>query len=320
MVIRQSTYWITGSFNYIYPIFMLVLYWYILLKFSKTNFYKKDFLLLIILAFLASATVEQGGVMAFGLTILFFIYNIIIKRTVILKKLGFVLLSSLIGILSVICSPAQFTRFGLETSESFSLLSSVKNGFNFLIYVFIKSDLYRPHILLLLLTVFISFITLKKSQRISHFEIFLLLTTFILGTGSQIMMLVSPVFGERNTLFAGFMIILFTAILINHLPKFKNKLFIFSKICFYFSLIVISTLNIYNIYTNYKITNNIQIQNEKLITEYKKTNSTEKLELYKLPDDNYGWSMPYISDYHNYCFKIYYDIPNAEIIWKDYEK
>ena len=70
-VIRQSFYWITGSFNYIYPLFMLFWYWYVLLKFSKDNFKGKKLLLTSILSFFASATVEQGGIMAFGLTVLF---------------------------------------------------------------------------------------------------------------------------------------------------------------------------------------------------------------------------------------------------------
>lgn len=74
-VIRQSVYWTTGSFNYVYPLFLLFWYWHVLLKNSKENFKGKKLFFTSILAFFASATVEQGGMMAFGLTVLFFLYK-----------------------------------------------------------------------------------------------------------------------------------------------------------------------------------------------------------------------------------------------------
>ena len=80
LVTRQSVYWITGSFNYIYPTFMFFGYWYTLLKYSLNNFQNKKVLPLVILAFLASATVEQAGMMSFGATFLFFIFCFIEKK------------------------------------------------------------------------------------------------------------------------------------------------------------------------------------------------------------------------------------------------
>ena len=229
-----------------------------------------------------------------------------------------ILICSLIGIVSVICSPAQFIRFSLEAKEEFNIINSFKNGINFLINIFIKSDIYKAHIILLLFTVFLSFITIKKANKLSYDEILILVSSVILGIGSQIMMLVSPVFGERNTLFGIFMIILFTALLISHLPKSKNKFLIFIKSGFYIFLILVATINIFNIYKNYKLTNEIQNKNIEIINEYKKTDSNEKIELFKFHDDRFGWSMPYISKYHEHWYKIYYEIPNAEITWKDY--
>lgn len=34
---RECIYWLTGSFNYVYPLFMLFIYWYVLLKYRKTR-------------------------------------------------------------------------------------------------------------------------------------------------------------------------------------------------------------------------------------------------------------------------------------------
>ena len=79
-VIRQSVYWITGSFNYVYPLFMLFWYWHVLLKYSNENFKGNKLFFTSILSFFASATVEQGGMMVFGLTTIFFLYKIFINK------------------------------------------------------------------------------------------------------------------------------------------------------------------------------------------------------------------------------------------------
>lgn len=173
--------------------------------------------------------------------------------------------------------------------------------------------------LLLLFVIIFSSIKIKKFNTISSEEGFNLTATVILGIGSQIMMLVSPVYGERNTLFGALMIIFFTAILFAHLLETKNRFINFIEKVFYIFLVIISSFNILNIYRNYKITNEIQNKNIKIIEEYKKTNSNEELELSKLKDDNFGWSMPYNSPYHEYWYKVYYKIPETKIIWKDYE-
>ena len=173
--------------------------------------------------------------------------------------------------------------------------------------------------ILLLLTIFLSFITIKKSNKLSSMQIFLIITTIILGVGSQIMMLISPVYGERNTLFAGFMIIFFTAILICNLSLTKNKVLNFLEYLFYLFLISFAIFNILEIYKGYKTTNEIQKANIQIINEFKEKNKNDSIDLYKFKDDRFGWSMPYISSYHEYWFKIYYEIPDAKITWKNYK-
>lgn len=190
-VIRQSVYWTTGSFNYVYPIFMLLWYWYVLFKFSKDNFKGKKLVLTSLLAFFASATVEQGGMMAFGLTVLFFIYNFINnkKKTSIdnltlnrvkLAPILIILACSFIGVATVILTPSQFIRFGLEAEESFNMLDSIKNCILFLINTFIVKDFYRPQVILVLLAVLLSFISIKKSNKLNDEQGFTLITAFIL--------------------------------------------------------------------------------------------------------------------------------------------
>ena len=337
-VIRQSIYWTTGSFNYIYPLFMLMWYWYILFKYDKNNFKGIKLFYTTLLAFFASATVEQGGMMVFGLTLLFFLYKLIINKkenkTANFKKLLLILIFSFIGVASVTITPSQFIRFGLETKENYNVINSMKEYIKFLINTFVIKDFYRPQILLLLLSVILSIITLKKSKKFNDLESFTLITAFILGAGSQLMLIISPVYGERNTLFIAIMIFLFTSLLMVRIPDFKINIFKSLEISFYFILLTVSTINMLNIYKNYKITNEIQNQNIKILDSYKENKNTDDkivkrisylnqkpnntIELTKFADDKYGWSMPYISPYHENWFKIYYDIKDYEIIWKDY--
>ena len=46
-------------------------------------------------------------------------------------------------------------------------------------------------------------------------------------------------------------------------------------------------------------------------------NTNTKICLHKLKNDAYGWSMPYVSKYHENWFKVYYEIEDAEITWID---
>lgn len=184
-VIRQSVYWTTGSFNYIYPIFMLFWYWHVLIKNSKENFKGNKLFLTSILAFFSSATVEQGGMMAFGLTVLLLLKIIFNNRKsknnkIKLTPILIILFFSFIGVASVILTPSQFIRFGLEAEENFNILISIKNCIIFLINTFIFKDFYRPHVLLALLSLFFTFLTIKKSDKLSSEQTFTLITSFIL--------------------------------------------------------------------------------------------------------------------------------------------
>ena len=130
------------------------------------------------------------------------------------------------------------------------------------------------------------------------------------------MVMPTVAFGERNTLFLAVCFMLFTAIFLNHLPECKSKKLLFLENGFYVALALIGIINILNVAKNYKLNNEIQNRNIALIEEAKSSNSPS-VELYKLINDYYGWSMPYQSSYHEYYFKQYYDIADKNIIWKN---
>lgn len=316
-VIRQSVYWTTGSFNYVYPIFMLFWYLYALFKAFKNNFEGKQFFL-ILLALLASATVEQASMMVFGSTLLLLVYLLIrnkkLKENNNLKKLVFILLATFIGLSSVILAPGQITRIGLEENESISLIENAKNCILFLIKTF--ATVYLPQVALAIVLLLLFLIFYKKIRKLNFDEIYLLITSIILGVGSQAMMLVSPVFGERNTLFGIFMVFLFSAIFFAKIEISKNKIIKNISYSLIILLMIIAYGNIFKTFVNYKISNDIQNKNIAIINDYKLSKKEQNsINLYKLKNDAYGWSMPYVSKYHEYYFKLFYEIPNIEINW-----
>ncbi len=63
---RQSVYWLTGSFNYVFPIVLLFFCWYRLEDGSNN-------LLTALMFFLSAATVEQNAVMTVGLSLLYLV-------------------------------------------------------------------------------------------------------------------------------------------------------------------------------------------------------------------------------------------------------
>ncbi len=354
-VSRQSIYWLTGSFNYVYPVFLLFTYWYSLLKYRES---KKHFWLLCILGFLSAATVEQGGMMVFGLTLLLFIKDRITHETLDKKQI-LLLIITLIGVLSVILSPATFVRYELENQEklpiieasiqlikyllnsyflttwmlpthiAFALLLYYKNKEHKLISALIlfsiplfiygaysvttaeNFGITKMLVLLYLIIVYaygiITLIIQEWKTMKDNSMIFTIAT--ILLFGSQLMLVVSSVYGERNLIFGIYMLFLMVAYLTENIritPISSIFAGIFACVCIWNQITIIR-----GYHESYLV--------EKRNIEKIKNNTDQELIL-EVPDINYTWSMPYVSKYHEYYYKKYYKIDDAvEIIW-DFEK
>lgn len=258
---------------------------------------------------------EQAAMMAFCLTLLLLFYALIKGEKYKTKNILILLVISFLGMATVIFAPSQFIRIGLETDENVSIFETIKNNLLFLIKDYAPEYAYQ--IIVAMISVISFFLFRGKRSEITSDDIFLLITIFILGAGSQIMMFVSPVYGERNTIFIAFMLMLFTGFMFSKISFKSQKVLHGISISFYGILIIVSLINIYDIYKKYKISNNIQNQNILAINEYKLLNNTNTLYLKKLEDEKYGWSMPYNSPYHEQWFKIYYKIKDTNIVWID---
>lgn len=140
--VRQSVYWLTGSFNYVYPVLMLLIFWHVLNRSAnreKVSWYVP------VLGFLAAATVEQVSVMTFGLTLLVLLEKRFFQK----KKLKIMEMITLIvvfmGMLTVICAPSVFLRASIEEQPAHGLFKLILYNLQFQGNYFVFSKMMLPY-------------------------------------------------------------------------------------------------------------------------------------------------------------------------------
>lgn len=364
-ITRQSVWWITGSFNYTYPLFMLSLYCFCLFKLNKTG---KIFPITCLCAFLAAASVEQVGMMTFGLTVLIILSKIQKEfklKTFIMqnKKLILLFFITLVGLLTVIAAPSQFSRFS-TSSDGSSIFYTVFKNVKLIFKNYTSTTNILPYAILYNL---FAFLIIKKQTNHNLFENFLIASipismlehiiciifmntvgknffvailsihiilyycvslfylnkiiynklfspltiTAILLVGSQFMMIISPILGDRNFLCG----LVSFAIIISMLAKkasLSNKSI---KTLSYLLLVFALSFNAVTLY-NYKITNEEHAKNVAIIKN--NTNDTVPLILYKFSTEKYCWNTPYVNSYYTKLYQKQYNFTN-EIIWIEAE-
>lgn len=363
LVTRQSVYWMTGSFNYVYPICMFFIYWYHLTKINES---KKDFVCAIIFGILASASVEQMGMMTFGITVLTLLdkirnikevvqksglKNLIVEN----KRICWMLMITFIGLATVVLAPGQFVRLSDDVQYSRLriivlnfrwILESFTTGNRALIYTIVINLIvilynvdYRKDrkIFLAVAINLISTISINLSSVFSLtgwklilmmlilltyvYEIFflnsrlenklfsVLINAIILMVGSQFMMVISNVIGERNLLPGYIMYAFIIAYLIINikLPKYIDEKTL--TVCLILVGILFNARTAVGYYNSKMIWN----ENMKTIAQHR-TESVITLRRFK--DTNYSWSALYESKNHTKYFKQLYDI-TAEFVWTD---
>lgn len=237
---REAFYWISGSFNYLYPIMLLVIYtnvYYKIRKEKKVPFY------LPFLGFILGASSEQISFMACGIFGCVYIYQILYKKQKIyvLETISYFLL--ILGTLSLFLSAGTIHRMGDENEK----LSIVQNIFTLLYncsysktsagivsavilveVVLLRKYIKKWHKILYVMSA-LAVINLMGSQLLHTIPTIILLGNiyaviifsiiniiffiqkyketqdvmeglwFIAGIGSQIMLLVTDVWGFRTT-------------------------------------------------------------------------------------------------------------------------
>ena len=373
---RQSVYWLIGSLNYVYPIVMLLVYWYVIANYKKLGKFK---FMLPLLAFLSSATIEQVSLMAVGLMVITITDIKFIKKGKVDKSFYIALVISVIGCMSVLLAPGQFARIGLETAGKiplmqliilnakeqlkqflyakymlpFNILTILASGFCIyrlsfklrLVYgiilrifsvfsvlaiwfMLIKQQSTRIEFTLIDISIFsylalyyftsvlIALILLLRKNCFSNYIVPVI--AIILCFGSQLMMVVSPVYGPRNVLCGVIMLAIYSASLIPVCFNFRFgvKMSIYINVIVitsYATLLILSILFMNKTIVGYKTNVDIDKANMEIAEQYKK-NPTGTLKQSKLILEDFGWSMPYYSKYHEYYYKIFIGVDKNTVI------
>jgi hypothetical protein len=284
---EQSVYWLTGSFNYLYPLWLFTWFMHRYIVKNKSEVDGR----LMVLGFFTACTVEQVGMMTIGLVVLTLVYNAFFrseasmrlteKIRTINKKEWVLLMIVTFGAATVILAPSVFLRMTLEKNTADSTLDLVFANIFSEGGLFYKSDaMASVHVLAILAGCgvlyrrIISAAKLKKIEwlamvfsaigvlglglsftSIQYFEniniitgllehkillpmiigcylIFLIYTSILvfvfkwiryyqlpliillLGIGSILMLLISPIFGYRNLLYMYFLLVLYGVLLL----------------------------------------------------------------------------------------------------------
>lgn len=372
-ITRESVYWLTGSLNYVYPIVLLMFYWYLLeRKGNKT--------LIAVTAFLSAATTEQNAMMTAGLSFLYLTHNIRQKRNKESLVTGFI--SSIAGMCTVLLSPSVLARYSLENKKAIPLADLLRSNIklqwvNFfsaehtilyqLIFIVIsclfilscksmltrkerifagalsgfaiaeialidmlskqQSNVMTPDKLLCISIISVYYIILVSFSMYILFRhkpmdnYYIPLFALALCFGSQLMMIVSPVWGPRNALCGILMLSLCSSFYAAHI-NLPDGMGIMSA-ALIFICVAVSVVSVSNVSeTAMGYAENMQVEraNITLIRQYKDNGGIAELCQYKLIDDDYGWSMPYYSPYHEVYYKMRYDLPQElNIQWIDYK-
>ena len=347
---RESIYWITGSFNYVYPAMMLLIYWYLLICRKKT--------LSAVMAFFAAATIEHMAVAVNVLTVCYILYGRITEGK--FDKAYMVnLMCAVIGAATVFFAPGTTSRAAEEGVGEFGeeFILSVKFVFRntfvgdytikFAAITLIVSGIYLwKHKLKLLalcsLPIPVFMYCANNITKMPFFTLFqyrFMMTStvifcsavyiitaiiyyketksvipavaFIVTLVTCVFIIFSPTLGPRVLLLEAIMYMVFFSCIVKEAIKQKEVYAVVNIV-----LLVMAIHNTYITYTGYSSNDAVYADNEALIELYHE-NGGDTLLQRKLIDEEFGWSMPYNSTYHEKYYKLYYHIPEeTQIIWE----
>lgn len=353
---KESTLWLTGSFNYTYPLMMFTWYWYLLFTHKEQGTKK-----LCITGFLAAASMEQESALTVMLTVGYIAYLTLIKKQRLDPKLKKALIVTVIGAATLFLAPGNIRRMGDEIGASSGTLENIANGIDFMLTYCVSSDymlwlnivfmtccawyVYRKdtHILLYLLIpeIIMLFITNHSGDfewlggfysfifafsRIYYFVTMLGAAYVYFRKKGNPILLTALWFGIFSCAFIVFsptlgprVILLYEVMVIISAVLLMAELL--KKQTWLYATVHLLTLalSVWNIvYITHGFYKNSVVykENERLVEEWKKTQPSE-LTQKQYRNDAFEHSMPYNSEYHEGRYKEFFEIPvDVEIKWE----
>lgn len=371
LMTREAVYWITGSMNYLFPSFLFLLAYYLFLEIKSGNY--KYIKIFPIVTFIAGASVEQFGLMLVGILTIEYLYRCI-KHKKINKYEKIAYITSIIGLVSIVIAPGNFVRIDAASNDNQSIIIGIIDlvynifysdvakiyimllAIYMFLYIYIiypeyKKELYIALFNVMFTILWIAFpknILILISLCINLFLVIFLCYTYvktnkdislvllgIAGIGSQVMLLISTIWGFRISFSMYIIIFIFMLYLSSHfselslqlalligiyninviagivasviflLAKYYNEIFNYNIISVLGLIVIIINLssNAIGYYKNYKIQQgNIQML---------ELREDDTIVLNKLDNEIYGWSFSPLSEFHENYMRQYYMIPKS---------
>lgn len=205
----QSVYWLTGSFNYVYPVFLLfLLIYFYYSRNEKIHWY------LYFIGFLAGASVEQAGMMAFGFILLNIIYkNFILKKKIAKEDITLAIII-LVGFLTVILAPGMFHRVSVEDVQSTSIGTLIFDNSIYQMNTFLLSNImFSTHILVVLGSFMLVIRRIKLRSKLKMFEKIIIFLGFLSSLAIVLSNINGTLYIQENVSDIGQFFILFMILL-----------------------------------------------------------------------------------------------------------
>ena len=160
-VLREGLFWISGSFNYVLPFFMVIVSIFIAKKAAKDNISALLTAVFFIAAFFCGATNEQCGIVSVFVFLYFFVAESCRRRRPLLKN-AVLLFAAIAGYVTLFLSPATYSRFLTENDSGAT--SWEKRLLDVAESIFGEEKLFLVAVLFLL-SVFLYSVAKRKSER-----------------------------------------------------------------------------------------------------------------------------------------------------------
>ena len=377
LCLRETVFWITGMMNYLFPAIMFLLAYLLFRKSRAGELLGVEKIGYYLVCFFAASGVEQFALMFIGMMTLHHGYDLLKKRKIPVREwIAYVV--SIIGLAMLILAPGNFQRVDEQQMPSFAvnlwsllyqdtvhdvavpyllMLSLIGawlgwqakskvvrwyvQGVPFVIAVVLSTSLASKAIVLAVLIFLwlaqmtVMFAILKEENKTD-----ILFLCFV-GGGSQVMLLISAVWGFRCMLSLYLVYMLVIGCLLYHADT-KCRLFVLASgilaffhpaatlgfwvVAFLFRRKDRFTKKLSTIITCCGSAAALLIlligygqntQTHKLNLQSTMAQENQKIVIQELPDDTFSWYFVPISEFHEGYYRILHDVPeNVEIVYE----
>lgn len=353
---KESTLWMTGSFNYTYPLMMFTWYWYLLFTNEKQSLRK-----LCVVGFFAAASMEQESALALMLAAGVAAYSVLIRKQELSQKLKRALVFTAIGTVSLFLAPGNLSRMGDEISRSGGTVDNIFSGIDFMLNYCISSNymLWITIVLMVCCAAYLFRHGIRWFAYILPAQIAVLFITNHSGNFEWMGIVYGIIFHASRVYYfaalaisvyvyyikekcilpalcAGFGI--FSCAFIVFSPTLGARVILFAEVMaimitvmlmlkllkkrtmlyagVHLIVLALSTWNVAYITHGFYKNSVVYKENVQLIEEWHKTNRGDLIQK-QYRNDKFEHSMPYNSEYHDKRYKEFFDIPTRiNIIWE----